>query len=210
MRKLLALLTCGLLPAGVVATPVTIDFSGHANPQMIVDGRFNSIYETNEDIFGTLLFDDSLFADLATSYFAEQEYPSAYIAFTLRRTVDGVVYDTFLETEQVVQQTYYADLRLTTNSSASTLSFSNLEGTGLFATSFAQLFFDVDVEVNTLQDFAGTVSQIRLTYNPGTTFVHRYYSDVEFASPALIPEPSSLALLLAGLGLLGFAARRRK
>ena len=32
----------------------------------------------------------------------------------------------------------------------------------------------------------------------------------EFSAVAVIPEPSTYALLLAGLGLLGFAARRRK
>jgi PEP-CTERM motif len=35
------------------------------------------------------------------------------------------------------------------------------------------------------------------------------YSDNLFAAAAVVPEPQSYALLLAGLGLLGFAARRK-
>jgi hypothetical protein len=42
----------------------------------------------------------------------------------------------------------------------------------------------------------------------GATFASGYV--VEYGTLAAIPEPQTYALLLAGLGLLGFAARRRR
>lgn len=54
------------------------------------------------------------------------------------------------------------------------------------------------LDVNFWEDFGGP-SGVDLHLAPGTMFVS-----------GVVPEPETYAMLLAGLGLLGFAARRRK
>ena len=70
---------------------------------------------------------------------------------------------------------------------------------------FALLQFDVPVGLLTGSD---TVSLVYATPGVGEGFAINYSElDVRVAA---IPEPETYAMLLAGLGLLGFAARRRK
>ena len=53
----------------------------------------------------------------------------------------------------------------------------------------------------------GNSHTVQFIQSPGTwTFV----SEISFDGVAAVPEPETYAMLLAGLGLLGFAARRRK
>ena len=42
------------------------------------------------------------------------------------------------------------------------------------------------------------------------SFIDRYAPGVHWGVAAPVPEPETYAMLLAGLGLLGYAARRRK
>lgn len=51
--------------------------------------------------------------------------------------------------------------------------------------------------------FSGLVSSIEWTGSPG-------YAQISTLTISPVPEPETYAMLLAGLGLLGFAARRRK
>lgn len=62
--------------------------------------------------------------------------------------------------------------------------------------------------------FAFTASGLSFTGNDLVVTINRrdvwmFLSEVQFDAVAAIPEPQTYALLLAGLGLLGFAARRR-
>ncbi|MCB1900184.1 MAG: PEP-CTERM sorting domain-containing protein [Rhodocyclaceae bacterium] len=43
---------------------------------------------------------------------------------------------------------------------------------------------------------------------PGTTVASS--AGINYGIPAAVPEPESYAMLLAGLGLIGLVARRRK
>jgi PEP-CTERM motif len=55
--------------------------------------------------------------------------------------------------------------------------------------------------------FSFTGTDLVVTINRRTQWV--FLSEVQFDAVSLVPEPQTYALLLAGLGLLGFAARRR-
>jgi hypothetical protein len=68
--------------------------------------------------------------------------------------------------------------------------------------------------------FPGTPSALHTLNGPGISYVD-FFSNVnsfaghnlkfdDFSMTAAIPEPQTYALLLAGLGLLGFAARRKR
>ena len=204
----LALLYLALLPSNATADPVTFEFSASANTEMIVDGLFNSAYASNDTIEGSMTFDDVLFAQLSSSYFAAQEFPDAHIQFTL---FNGVP----VETRPVVEQTYYSDLYLSTGASNSAMNFFNLSSSdGLLLGAFMQLAFNIDGQVSALADIPGNVEQIHFTWNSSVTngFVNRFYTDVMFEQSSIspVPEPSTLGMLLTGLGLLGFVVRHRK
>lgn len=203
--SVIGLLLCCLLHVAAVAAPVTFNFSGQANTAQIVDGNFSSAYLSGDTVVGSFTFNDSLFTQLTSNYFATQEYPDALISFAL---MGGIP----VQTKPVVEVTFYDDLRLVTNSSASSLNWSNLSSTdGIFNGAFMQLFIHIDQEVNALADIPGHVDQIEFAWQSGSTngLVHRYYTDIVFASTD-IPEPGSLALV--GLAILGAgaAAWRRK
>ncbi|MCF6345640.1 MAG: PEP-CTERM sorting domain-containing protein [Thiomicrorhabdus sp.] len=66
----------------------------------------------------------------------------------------------------------------------------------------------------TLNSLESNVSYIRLTQNfdgltPNTTVIS-YIDNVTYSEVSPIPEPSTYALMLGGLGLVGFMAYRRK
>ena len=204
----LALLYLALLPSNATADPVTFEFSASANTEMIVDGLFNSAYASNDTIEGSMTFDDVLFAQLSSSYFAAQEFPDAHIQFTL---FNGVP----VETRPVVEQTYYSDPYLSTGASNSVMNFFNLSSSdGLLLGAFMQLALNIDGQVSALADIPGNVEQIHFTWNSSVTngFVNRFYTDVMFEQSSIspVPEPSTLGMLLTGLGLLGFVVRHRK
>jgi PEP-CTERM motif len=204
----IALLLHGLPPVAAFAAPVTFNFSGQADTAQTVAGNFNSAWSSGDSISGSVTFDGSLFTQLASSYFATQEYPDAFVSFTL---MGGAP----VQTKPVVEDTYYDDLRLVTNPSASGLYWSNLSSTeGIFNGAYMQLQMHVDREVDALSDIPGHVDQIEFVWQSASTngFVHRYYTDIAFTSTSTqIPEPGTWMLVLAGLAAIGVTpvGRRR-
>lgn len=62
--------------------------------------------------------------------------------------------------------------------------------------------------------FYGTADRsINLAYRIGTIGAHKLISigyEYAFTTPTVVPEPETYAMMLAGLGLMGFVARRRR
>jgi PEP-CTERM motif len=58
-------------------------------------------------------------------------------------------------------------------------------------------------------DGAGTAYKFIIGYSDGGAGSDHDYDDMVFGVNAAIPEPQTYALLLAGLGVIGFVARRR-
>ena len=124
---------------------------------------------------------------------------------------------------------------LSTNIATDSITFSNF-GAGVYAA--GAYFFNTDIAGEFLRrgnvtvtatDSSGSVSQIK--YFPTTSNYFGFVSDTtlvsltvtsaalsinvwptvdDFSLAAAVPEPTSYAMLLAGMGVLGFVARRRR
>ena len=62
---------------------------------------------------------------------------------------------------------------------------------------------------DTFAGFISTVPVGRMEFEGATGDGWNHYDDFQASWTLAVPEPQSYALLLAGFGLLGFAARRR-
>jgi hypothetical protein len=59
-------------------------------------------------------------------------------------------------------------------------------------------------------DFSFTNAYQQYAFGPSTVAIAQGNSDQELSAVAQIPEPETYAMLLVGLGLIGFTARRKK
>lgn len=101
----------------------------------------------------------------------------------------------------------------TVNLPATTESFVGGSGstTGEITSDLARFVGDGKFQSNPLSSFFFSTDGGRVSYNGGTSTSATYSISYNFDDTvAVIPEPSTWALMLAGFGMVGYAMRRRK
>jgi hypothetical protein len=97
-----------------------------------------------------------------------------------------------------------------TETFSGSVNFSNFNSTALPMTAVVEMSLFMPALLEGTVDFFNTAS-IAMDLPPGFSAVTSSGLALDFAqAPASAPEPETGALLLSGLGLLGFVARRRK
>jgi hypothetical protein len=122
----------------------------------------------------------------------------------------------FQDLTTVAGQTY------TVNFSYGAISGSALQTMTVSASNGSSLLGSLDVGAYGTTNQAALVSPYSFTFVANSSSTHLLFSDTSATSintdalvdrvsvTAAVPEPETYAMLLAGLGLVGFAARRRK
>ncbi|TDP85816.1 putative secreted protein with PEP-CTERM sorting signal [Aquabacterium commune] len=207
LSSALSLLALAVVPAVSSATSAfVIDFNNLGDIYTSVDNAYAAQGVSFTNVL-TLVNGDGLGALAGGNYYTPAANLGSGVAFV---QLDGTVNTaSYMNVASAVD--YKLSFDYTAISDVTISAYSGLNGTGTFLGSYTLAgngsTLEADVWTNTTFNFNGQAQSFALT---GLSEFAAPGAFVAIDNITAVPEPTSLALLAAALGVVGFAARRRQ
>lgn len=207
------------LPLSHASLSITYQFSGNADPNTVVNGKFNAANQ-EDTIHGGITFDESLFDQLTSNWYATQEYPATSTSFTYTRVTSGIPSYRDFATVPVIETTYYPDLRLNIGSEpSSTFILYNIDmdpSNNHLTYEQVYLFMKFNNQIYNTEDLLNSIpSYIHLQYRVagGVAFANYFFTQniqTSLTTSEVSPVPIPTAIYLMGSGLVGLVGIKRR